>query len=302
MATNAHNVISISAPQASRRVFPLTCPYCGTRGPSFHFLTPPQKEYINHYASTLNQAVETIDCGSTAEVVIDMDVVADTVPGEPRPDFYYSSTVQQTQFVCRTCNSFNDVRGRYAYCASCGWRNNVASLEDAFASIRERLNEDGLTPAEAVKQAVSEFDSAARDFIDQLEAETPMKESRRDELQKLLFHNLDRFDELMRSAFSINLLQGMGDDRDFIKQMFLRRHVYEHDGGVATDRYIRESSDTTVEEGSMIRETAENAHKFIGRLIRMVETFEADFHEMLPPEPFCIEIEKARQARMSSSN
>ena len=52
----------------------------------------------------------------------------------------------------------------------------------------------------------------------------------------------------------------------------------------------------------MIRETAENAHKFIGRLIRMVETFEADFHEMLPPEPFCIEIEKARQARMSSSN
>lgn len=278
--------------------FRLTCPYCGLRAASFHFLTPPQKAYIRHYISTLMEGLETIDHGSTKEVVIDMDTIADAVPGEPRPDFYYQSTVQQTQFVCRTCISYNDVRGRYAYCASCGWRNNVGSLEEAFTRIRERLNTQGMTPAEAVKQAVSEFDSAARDFIDQLEARTPMKKNRRSQLQNLLFHNLDRADEIMKSAFDINMLQGMDSGRDFIKRMFLRRHVYEHDGGVATARYVQESGDPDIEEGTMIRETVENAHKLIGCLTRMIKTIEVDFHEIFPPEPFCIKLEQKRLNRL----
>ena len=276
--------------------FPLTCPYCGLRAPSFHFLTPPQEAYVRHYVMTLNEGIEAIDPGSSNEVVIDMDAIADAVPGEPRPDFYYNSTVQQTQFLCATCKNYNDVRGRYAYCADCGWRSNVASLNEAFTSIRERLNTQGLTPAEAIKQAVSEFDSAARDFIDQLEARTPMKNNRRRKLQELLFHNLDRVNDVMKRAFDINMLQGMDGDRDFINRMFLRRHVYEHDGGVATARYVRESGDSEIEEGVIIRETVENVHRLISCLNRMAKTIETDFHEIFPPEPFCIERERERSS------
>jgi len=153
---------------------------------------------------------------------------------KPREDFYYTSTIQQTQFQCAACNSFNDIRGRYGYCASCGWRNNFSVLKGAFVSIRERINDGRLAPEEAVKQAISEFDSAARNFVDQPEALVPMKKSRRAKVQDLLFHNLDRVDEVMKSAFDINLLQGLNADRNFVGMMFHRRHVYEHDGGVAT--------------------------------------------------------------------
>jgi hypothetical protein len=156
----------------------------------------------------------------------------------------------------------------------------------------------GLSSSDAIKQSVSEFDSAARDYVNQLVADVPMKASRSNQLERLLFHNLDKFDELLVACFDINLLKGMSEDREFVQMMFFRRHVYEHDGGVATKRYVEESGDCGTEEGDLIRETAENAHKFIGCLNRMITTFESDFHEIFKPEPFCIEIEKDRKTRM----
>jgi len=159
-----------------------------------------------------------------------------------------------------------------------------------------------LSPSDAVKQSVSEFDSAARDYVVQLISHAPMKESRRNQLERLLFHNLDKFEELLRDCFDINLLHGMTPDRAFVRKMFFRRHVYEHDGGVATQRYVEESGDVDVEKGDLIRETAENAHKFIGCLNRMISTIESDFHEMFKPEEFCIGIEKDRRKRIGKRN
>lgn len=282
--------------------YPLTCPYCGLRAESYHFLTPPQNAYISHYVESLNKALIEVPAGSTREVVIDMDVIADSVTDDPRPDFYYTSTTQQTEFKCRACNSYNDIRGRYGYCASCGWRNTASSLKIALDRIREQLNECTISASDAVKQSVSEFDSAARDLVIQLVSRVPMKESRRNQFDGLLFHNLDKFDGLMKTCFDIDLLKGMSVDRDFVRMMFFRRHIYEHDGGVITKRYVKYSGDTDAEEGTLLRETAQNAHKFIGCLNRMIGTLEQDFHEIFKPEPFCIDIENERKARMASRN
>ncbi|MDH5561945.1 MAG: hypothetical protein OEY59_13930, partial [Deltaproteobacteria bacterium] len=127
----------------------------------------------------------------------------------------------------------------------------------------------------------------------------PMKEARRNQLEQLLFHNLEKFDEMLKSFFGINLLQGMEQERNFLKMMFLRRHVYEHNGGVVTERYVRESGDQSVEEGVIIREKPDNAHKLIGQLNRMITTFNKDFNEIFPLEEFCIQIEKDRRSRMN---
>ncbi|MCD6006126.1 hypothetical protein K7H08_14905 [Halomonas sp. IOP_6] len=159
-----------------------------------------------------------------------------------------------------------------------------------------------LSPPGAVKQSVSEFDSAARDYVAQLISCVPMKESRRNQLERLLFHNLDKFEKLLRDCFDINLLQGMATDRVFVRKMFFRRHVYEHDGGVATQRYIEEGGDADIEKGDLIRETTENTHKLISCLNRMITTFETDFHEMIEPEAFCIDIEKERRKRVGKHN
>ena len=64
--------------------------------------------------------------------------------------------------------------------------------------------------------------------------------------------------------------------------MFQRRHVYEHEAGVATRRYIEESGDNSITEGTLIRETRENAHRLAGCVIRMASNLEAGFSEILP--------------------
>jgi len=282
--------------------FPLTCPYCGVRAESYHFLTPPQNSYISHYIESLNTAIYEAAPSSSSEVVIDMNAIADSITDEPRPDFYYTSIAQQTEFNCSACNSYNDIRGRYGYCASCGWRNTAEIQKVALERIRSQLVNGDLSPTDAVKQSVSEFDSAARDYVDQLISLVPMKGSRKNQLERLLFHNLDKFDELMGDCFDIKLLKGMIADRAFVNKMFFRRHVYEHDGGVATQRYAEESGDGNIEQGDLIRETVENTNKLIGCLNRMISTLENDFHEMFEPVSFCIEIENERKKRMSKRN
>jgi hypothetical protein len=282
-------------------LYQFTCPYCGLRRPAFEFLTPPQKAYVGHYIRTLLDAIHSIDPGSEKEVTINMDELADAVPGEPRPDFYYSSTTQQTEFRCAACNCFNDIRGKFGYCASCGSRNNVAVLKASLSKMRDRVNAKEITPENAVRQAVSEFDSLARDLVSQLAERIPMKESRRKKAKSLLFHNIDRANEFMNNAFDIELLRGTNSSqKKFLRMMFLRRHAYEHDGGVATQRYVEESGDTGIEQGSLIRETIENIHNFIGLLERIADTLDADFREIFPTEPFCIELERDRKKRMVS--
>jgi len=251
---------------------------------------------------TLQDALGALEPGNSAEVVIDMDTIAHAMTDAPRPDFYYSSISQQTQFDCSKCSSFNDVRGRYVYCAWCGWRNNAFLLKEQMSELRERLNSGMVSPEDAVKQAVSAFDACCRSFVDQLETRMTMKASRRAQVKDLLFHNLDRFDEALKTVFDINLTACLGNNRALIHKLFLRRHVYEHDGGVATDRYIRQSGDTEVKEGVLIRESLVNVHALIGALIRMTDTFDTDFHEIFPPEPFCIEMDRKRRERTKRSN
>jgi hypothetical protein len=272
------------------------------RSESFHFLTPPQQSYIAHYVKSLNTALFEVSAGSLTEIVINMDEIADSVTDGPRPDFYYSSTTQQTEFRCSACSSYNDIRGRYGYCASCGWRNTAESQKAVLSKIRDQLKNEVLSASDAVKHSVSEFDSTARDFVNQLVTRVPMKESRSKQFEGLLFHNLDKFHELLTLCFDIDLLKGMSSDHDFIRMMFFRRHVYEHDGGVTTKRYVERSGDSQAEEGILIRETTENAHKFIGCLNRMISTLEKDFHEIFKPEPFCIKIENERKARINKKN
>ena len=305
MASDSHGKFGHECPECNKHfrtdnipaAFLLTCPYCGLRAESYHYLTPPQKTYIQHYVETLVEGCEKVPLDSTSEIVIDMNIIADTVSTKPRPDFYYTSTTQQTEFRCTECNNYNDIRGRYGYCASCGCRNNTESLKTALEVVREQLISGTSTPMDAVKKAVSEFDSAARDYVAQFISRIPMKDSRRAVLGQLLFHNLDKFEKIIKNFFGINLLKGMETDRNFIKKMFFRRHVYEHDGGVATERYVSESGDENIEVGTIIRESAENVHKLIGYLNKITKALDKDFHEIFTPESFCIQIEQNRQSR-----
>ena len=276
--------------------YPMTCPYCGARGPTWQFLTDTQQKYVAHYIETLVTALASGE--HEHEVSIDMDAVGDAATVK-KPDFYYTEQTQQTVFVCTQCRSWNDIRGQYGYCVSCGWRNNGEHLASELAEFRTKLNEGTVASSEVLKSVVSAFDSCCRNFVAQLCNRVPMTDARHSRFKKMLFHGIEAEAEDLRSAFDIDLFDKISEsDRRFLRLMFHRRHVFEHDGGQATARYIRESGDTSVVEGTLIRETRKNVHELINLLNKMTTTFEKKFHELFPPESKPVEYERGRQKRM----
>jgi len=279
-------------------MYPLTCPYCGLRTAAYHFLTPAQRAYVQHYVNKLLEGLEAdMDPGTERQFVIDMDAVADQGANQPRPAFYYTAETQQTRYKCDHCGDFNDIRGRYGYCASCGWRNNAQLLMETFATLREKLNCGQTSPLDAVKSAVSEFDACCRDITAQITKRIPMKSARKIELERLVFHGVDStLIASLKAMFDIDLFRGMDGDIAFLRKMMHRRHVFEHNAGVADERYVQESGDADACEGVLIRETQANAHQLIAGLNRAVGNFDKDFHELFPPTQWPIDYHNRRTA------
>jgi hypothetical protein len=126
----------------------------------------------------------------------------------------------------------------------------------------------------------------------------PMKPRRKAEFQRLIFHDLESATiSHMRLMFDIDLLRGIGAELAFAKMMFHRRHVYEHNAGVADERYVRQSADPDAREGVLLRETKANAHRLIGILARIIENFDLDFHEIFQPTEWPIRRHRDRRGR-----
>jgi hypothetical protein len=280
----------------------MSCPYCGVRGGTWQFLTPAQHRYVAHYADTLMAALASDE--KKFEVVIDMDAASDASQ-IAKPDFYYAGQTQQTDFCCETCSAQNDIKGQYGYCSICGTRNNAHRLGEELAALRARMNEDKVSPSDALKSAVSAYDSCCRNFVSELVEKVALTEARKSRLSTMLFHKLESVKEI-ESIFDIRLIKGIEADLDFMRMMFQRRHAFEHDGGQATERYVKESGDTTVTLGALIRENRENVHRLIGLLNRMATNFANGFHELFPPEekPMAIkrECEERKKRRRGNAS
>jgi hypothetical protein len=101
------------------------------------------------------------------------------------------------------------------------------------------------------------------------------------------------------------LLRGIDDDLKFVEMMMERRHIFEHNGGVVDERYLRLSGDPAAKIGVIVRETRENAHRLIGILMRMAQNYHKDFHDIFTPTEWPVrhhrEIEKRRKQRAASN-
>ncbi len=275
--------------------WPTTCAYCAVRGATWQFLTGAQRRHVSYYCRALMDALASEE--AAIDVVIDMDAASDAAT-VPKPEFYYGGQTQQTTFICEACGGWNDVKGRYGYCSACGTRNNAQILKADLDGLRERLNDGRSVPPDALKSAVSASDSCCRNLVAQLTERVPLTAARRNRLSAMLFHGIDPATDL-RTFLDIDLLHGIdAKGIAFLRMMFQRRHAFEHDGGHATARYIAESGDTSVAEGSLIRESRENVHQLIGLLNRMAGNFSRGFHELFPPEEKPVSYERNRQERL----
>lgn len=195
------------------------------------------------------------------EHVIDMDQVADAVGKEEdlKPKFFYAEETQQNQYTCSACSDVNDILGRYGYYSTCGTHNGLSELEKDILKIKEKVN-GGQQHETFVKEAIFAFDSYARQIAKQLANRIPMTPERRKEWSNKLFHNLKLRAVELKTVFDINVFDTLKqNDIDFATLMFFRRHVYEHNGGEADERYIKESGDTSVRIKQVMRESSETA-------------------------------------------
>jgi hypothetical protein len=271
------------------------CPYC-TFKPADHvqFLTDAQQRYVQQYCHTLSEA---LDSGKPGEYTIDMDAVAAAAGKDTeKPPFYYAEERQQNLFECNACGERTDVLGNYAYCSTCGTRNDLQELEATIRALRDRINAGG--PFEScAKDAVAAFDSFARQYSKQLLARVALTPARRTRIERAHFHNLDPAADLFRNIFDINILVGISDDDvAFARLLFHRRHVYEHKGGEADEKYVQDSGDA-VRVKQALRETQDSAHRIANVVLKMGVNLHAGFHEIFPPLEAPIRQHRQRMSR-----
>ncbi len=264
------------------------CPYCGYLGSTVEFMTDGQRSYVQQWCAKLDEALQTEVGG---QYIIDLDAVADAanaaLPEEP--PFYYNEQSQQNSYDCPFCNGFNDILGTFGYCTVCGTRNDLHIFTEVkVLEIRSRINSGG-PPESCVKDAVAAFDSFVGQYVEQLIRRVPMTPGRRASLEKRRFHDFLFVERAMREIFDINIGKDLTDDeKSFAKMMFHRRHVYEHMGGEADQKYISDSGEM-VRVGQALRESVQTAHRIVGIVHKMACNVHAGFHEIFPFDPKPIE-------------
>jgi hypothetical protein len=161
--------------------------------------------------------------------------------------------------------------------------------EKTIPSIRERINAGG--PYEAcVRDSVAAFDSFVGQYVVQLARQVPLTASRKMRLENRRFHNLQMVAAELKEIFDMDILDGLShEDVEFARLMFHRRHVYEHKGGEADEKYITDSGDASVRPKQALRETQESAHRIAGLVVKMAGNLHRSFHEILPCEQGPIE-------------
>lgn len=271
----------------------MTCPYCHLKVAGHVFRTPAQRNYIYAVCEKFD---EVIHSNFDGETVIDMDAVAAAVASEDKPPFYYAEERQQNLFTCNCCSGISDILGRYGFCSLCGVHNGLQELRSDLAKARARITAGG--PYEgALTDVVSAFDSYARQLVKHL-AHTPMRRKRRETLLARLFHNLKPRATEMKTWFDIDFFDRISDaDVEFAHRLFLRRHVYEHNGGEVDQRYIDESADTSVRLKQHIRETAESATRLTNVVEHIAANIKTGFDDIFVGESKPIEYEAQRQSQ-----
>ncbi len=89
----------------------------------------------------------------------------------------------------------------------------------------------------------------------------------------------------MIDIYDIDPMHGIShEDGKFATKMFSRRHVYEHNAGVADQKYLDESGDDSVRVGQAIRESSANAARLGPLLLEMMSNIDAGVRDIFPPE------------------
>jgi len=82
--------------------------------------------------------------------------------------------------------------------------------------------------------------------------------------------------------------------------MFLRRHIYKHNGGQVDQKYLDDSEDTSVKLGQAVRESPDAIFRLTGLILKIARNLHDGFHELFPPIAKPIEYHRGHRARLEA--
>jgi len=259
------------------------CPYCALTFLPQSFLTEEQLNYIKDYTKVYIEALN-----NKHDSIFDLDHIKEK-NDTSRGGYYFFEEKQQTTFKCYKCGLETNVIGLYAYCPVCGRRNTLTIIENQLQQLQNRVDSPQYSTKEReyrdeewreiTKQCVSYFEAFSRDIVSEITKTVPMLPKRQKLLDKINFHNPVIASNLLYECIGINFLDGIDKkEKIFIQKRFLRRHIYEHCGGVADQHYIDEAKEKSIKTGQLIRERPSNVLTLIKLVRKMAINLDRDFH------------------------
>jgi len=273
------------------------CSYCGKHSEAHECLSDAQRYYVEACCLMFRTALAKKEDGCFKRSARKLLEGIELVDGDgPLPDFFVEKA-KQTKFTCVPCGNRNDILGRFGYCSSCGSRNDATMFEEDIRSIRDGLNA-GSQVASALKDTVDAFDTMGRNYASQLCCHVLMTSQRRNKWERANFAQFSDIVRGLKRDFDIDMLKSVDEaDAAWINLMFHRRHLYAHKGGIADQKYLDESGDTTVQLGQLVRETQENVHRLASNLVKIARNLHDGFHSIIPTHAEPIGHHRERLAR-----
>ena len=275
-----------------------TCCYCGKRSGPHECLSDAQQAYVDVCCDFREHVLEQKNQGRYKAITHELLAMAsEAEAGDPaaRPEFFIEKQ-RQNRFTCEACGNVNDILGRFAYCSSCGTRNDSAILRDDLDKLKAHLQADG-NATTALKESVDLFDSVGRNLARQLVAHVPMTKGRRAKWEKANFQQLEVVAGNLKEDFDIDIIGGISAaDRAEVELRLHRRHLHAHRGGIVDEKYIADSGDTNVQVGMHVSERKEQILPFIARLRMLGDNFIRGFHAVIPTQEAPIRFHREREA------
>lgn len=241
----------------------ITCPYCGNVENMQQYNTKEQIAWIT--SMFMRDAMRAIQdqLGANFKTSHDsskgmFNISLSYKPGSLPSVRQYSEQKLKQEVVCDKCTFKYAVYGISFQCPLCGEGNLVQHLTRSVAIIRVLVDEShGISQkaGEEVKQRL--IDNALEDVVSLFEGF--LKHVYRYSIKRLL--QRDKFDEkmskvqnqfqrlaaaekLFKDDLNFKLFDSCKDDeRDLLKEQFLKRHVLTHNLGIIDDQYLSKAQE-----------------------------------------------------------
>lgn len=238
------------------------CPYCGHQEHISHFHTQAQ---IDHGVSVVTNQV----FGAVLKDLKSMEFdhrprqgsfgigLSMKVTGRPPPVRGYTEEELETEVVCDACTLRYAIYGVFGFCPDCGAHNNLGILDANLRLATKMLTFAATVDVDvarhlvenALEDCVSAFDGWGRAVC----ATYAAKATNPTKVVKVSFQNVERAREAMSIQFGFDADAALGASTlASLHRAFQKRHLLAHRMGVVDADYLRQTGDTTTQEGRRI--------------------------------------------------